>query len=303
MTSPFDPSAFLSRRDVLGAAAGMAALAAATNQPAPAADGPAAPAPAKRSPCRKSINLWAFPYPQKMSLEQCLRLAKDAGFDAVELNYDLESDLSPKHGTADFQKIRKMADAIGIAISGLCSFLFWPYPLTSNDAAKRQRGLELAGKIAECAHDLGVENVLVVPGAVCIPWRTDHEPVPNDVCLKRAREAVGKLLPGAEKLGVKLNMENIFFNGFLMTPQEMNDFVDSFGSEHVKVHFDTGNIMMYQYPEHWIRMLGKRDGGTRRLAVFGKGKAAQRAVARQAGGIFGTLAGTGMGIDPQHMQR
>ena len=258
MTSPFDPSAFLSRRDVLGAAAGMAALAAATNQPAPAADGPAAPAPAKRSPCRKSINLWAFPYPQKMSLEQCLRLAKDAGFDAVELNYDLESDLSPKHGTADFQKIRKMADAIGIAISGLCSFLFWPYPLTSNDAAKRQRGLELAGKIAECTHDLGVENVLVVPGAVCIPWRTDHEPVPNDVCLKRAREAVGKLLPGAEKLGVKLNMENIFFNGFLMTPQEMNDFVDSFGSEHVKVHFDTGNIMMYQYPEHWIRMLGKR---------------------------------------------
>ena len=257
MTSPFDPSAFLSRRDVLGAAAGMAALAAATNQPASAAD-PQAASPAKRSPCRKSINLWAFPYPQKMSLEQCLRLAKDAGFDAVELNYDLESDLSPKHGTADFQKIRRMADTIGIAISGLCSFLFWPYPLTSNDAAKRQRGLELAGKIAECAHDLGVENVLVVPGAVCIPWRTDHEPVPNDVCLKRAREAVGKLLPGAEKLGVKLNMENIFFNGFLMTPQEMNDFVDGFGSEHVKVHFDTGNIMMYQYPEHWIRMLGKR---------------------------------------------
>lgn len=256
MTSPFDPSVFLSRRDVLGAAAGMAALAAATNQPATAAD--AAPAAAKRSPCRKSINLWAFPYPQKMSLEQCLRLAKDAGFDAVELNYDLESDLSPKHGAEDFAKIRKLADSIGIAISGLCSFLFWPYPLTSNDPAKRQRGLELAGKIAACAHDLGVENVLVVPGAVCIPWRTDHEPVPNDVCLKRAREAVGKLLPGAEKLGVKLNMENIFFNGFLMTPQEMNDFVDSFGSEHVKVHFDTGNIMMYQYPEHWIRMLGKR---------------------------------------------
>jgi len=258
MTSPFDPSVFVSRRDVLGATAGMAMLAAATGQAAQTDPTQKPAAVAKRHPFKKSINLWALPYPQKMSLEQCLRLAKDAGFDAVELNYDLESDLSPKHGTADFQKIRTMADTIGIAISGLCSFLFWPYPLTSNDAAKRQRGLELAGKIAECAHDLGVENVLVVPGAVCIPWRTDHEPVPNDVCLKRAREAVGKLLPGAEKLGVKLNMENIFFNGFLMTPQEMNDFVDGFGSEHVKVHFDTGNIMMYQYPEHWIRMLGKR---------------------------------------------
>jgi hexulose-6-phosphate isomerase len=257
MTSPFDPAAFLSRRDVLGAAAGMSMLAAATTQTASATDAQS-PAPARRLPCRKSINLWAFPYPQKMSLEQCLRLAKDAGFDAVELNYDLENDLSPKYAAEHFVKIRTLADTIGIAISGLCSFLFWPYPLTSNDTAKRERGLELAGKIAECAHHLGVENVLVVPGAVCIPWRTDHEPVPNDVCLKRAREAVGKLLPGAEKLGVKLNMENIFFNGFLMTPQEMNDFVDGFGSEHVKVHFDTGNIMMYQYPEHWIRMLGNR---------------------------------------------
>ena len=37
-----------------------------------------------------------------------------------------------------------MADKIGIAISGLCSFLFWPYPLSSNDPAKRNRGIELA---------------------------------------------------------------------------------------------------------------------------------------------------------------
>ena len=54
--------------------------------------------------------------------------------------------------------------------------------------------------IAQAAHDLGVENVLVVPGAVHIPWRTDHEPVPNDVCDRRAREAVGKLAAQAEKL-------------------------------------------------------------------------------------------------------
>jgi hexulose-6-phosphate isomerase len=193
-----------------------------------------------------------------MNLEQCLRLAKDAGFDAVELNYDLESDLSPRHGTAEYVAIRRLAETIGIGISGVCSFLFWPYPLTSNDPEKRARGLELAGRITACAHDLGTENVLVVPGAVCIPWRTDHEPVPNDVCLARAREAVGRLVPDAERLGVKLNMENIFFNGFLMTPQEMADFVDGFGSDHVKVHFDTGNIMMYQYPEHWIRILGPR---------------------------------------------
>ncbi|NBU41730.1 MAG: sugar phosphate isomerase/epimerase, partial [Planctomycetia bacterium] len=261
MTSPFDPSAHLSRRGVLGTAAGAALAATVFERPSGAAppsasqSSPSAPA---AHPCRKSINLWAFPYPQRMNLEQCLRLAKDAGFDAVELNYDLESDLSPRHGTAEYVAIRRLAETIGIGISGVCSFLFWPYPLTSNDPEKRARGLELAGRITACAHDLGTENVLVVPGAVCIPWRTDHEPVPNDVCLARAREAVGRLVPDAERLGVKLNMENIFFNGFLMTPQEMADFVDGFGSDHVKVHFDTGNIMMYQYPEHWIRILGAR---------------------------------------------
>ena len=263
MTSPFDPSAHLSRRGVLGTAAGAALAATVSHRqsgaapPSASQSSPSAPAAAAH-PCRKSINLWAFPYPQRMNLEQCLRLAKDAGFDAVELNYDLESDLSPRHGTAEYVAIRRLAETIGIGISGVCSFLFWPYPLTSNDPEKRARGLELAGRITACAHDLGTENVLVVPGAVCIPWRTDHEPVPNDVCLARAREAVGRLVPDAERLGVKLNMENIFFNGFLMTPQEMADFVDGFGSDHVKVHFDTGNIMMYQYPEHWIRILGAR---------------------------------------------
>lgn len=212
----------------------------------------------KKYEMKKSINLWAFPYPDRMSLRECLQLAKDAGFDGIELNYDLENDLSPKAGPQELKAIRHMADEIGIAISGLCSFLFWPYPLTDNDPAKRARGIELATKMTQAAHELGVENLLVVPGSVHIPWRDDYEPVANDVCDTRAKEAVAKLLPVAEKLGVKLNIENIFFNGYLMTPNEMAEFVDHFSSDHVKVHFDTGNIMMFQFPEHWVSILGDR---------------------------------------------
>ena len=238
------------RRDLM-AAFGATALSGAA---ASAADD----APKKKYPFKKSINLWAFPYPERMNLERCLKLAKDAGFDGIELNYDLDNDLSPKNGTKEFLAIRRTAEKIGIAISGVCSFLFWPYPLSANDPMKRARGLELAGKIAACAADLGTENVLVVPGAVHIPWRTDHEPVPNDVCDRRAKDAIKALLKQAEKLKVCLNIENIFFNGYLMTPMEMNDFVDGFQSERVRVHFDTGNIMMYQFPEHWIAQLGKR---------------------------------------------
>jgi hexulose-6-phosphate isomerase len=207
---------------------------------------------------RKSINLWAFPYPQRMNLRECLQLAKNAGFDGIELNYDLENDLSPKSDTRQYTAIRRMAEEIGIAISGVCSFLFWPFPLTSNDPAERSRGLELAALMTRAAHDLGTDNLLVVPGAVHMPWRADHDPTPNNICDQRARAAIKQLLPEAESLGVHLNIENIFFNGYLMTPAEMIEFVDSFQSEFVRVHFDTGNIMLFQFPEHWIELLGTR---------------------------------------------
>lgn len=252
-----DQPAPLGRREMLARSAALGATFLAAPD-SPAADAPAKAAPRKRYAMKKSINLWAFPYPERMNLETCLRLAKEAGFDGVELNYDLDNDLSPKAGPKELAGVRRLCEKVGIAVSGLCSFLFWPYPLTSNDAAKRRRGLELAGKMTEAAHALGTENLLVVPGAVHIPWRTDHEPVPNDVCDRRAREAIGKLLPQAEKLKVSLNIENIFFNGYLMTPAEMTAFVDGFKSDRVRVHFDTGNIMLFQFPEHWIRQLGKR---------------------------------------------
>ena len=187
------PFGALSRREVMatalavGPTAALASLAGAQDR----APEPRPQASALRgSPIvynmKKSINQWAFPYPDRMTLEECLLLAKRAGYDGIELNYDLENDLSPKSGAKEYRSIRRMAEAIGIQISGLCSFLFWPYPLTSNDPAKRQRGLELAGLMTQAAHELGVANLLVVPGAVHIPWRTDHEPVPNDVCDQRA---------------------------------------------------------------------------------------------------------------------
>ena len=214
--------------------------------------------PRRRYEMKKSINLWAFPYPDKWSLKECLELAKDAGFDGVELNLALEGEFSAESPAEEIVEIRRLAERTGIAISGVCSFLFWPYPLTHNDPARRDKSFELALKMIEAARLLGTENLLVVPGAVYAGWVEGFDPVPNDVCEQRAREAIGKLLPVAEKAGVLLNIENIFVNGFLFSPQEMLAFVDSFASPSVQIHFDTGNIMQYQFPEEWVRILGKR---------------------------------------------
>ena len=255
----------LSRRELLAytAAFGSAfvaaqGLAADTSSAASPAPQPSAKAPSKRYDMKKSINLWALPYPQKMSLKECFQLCKDAGFDGVEVNYALEGDLSPEASEDDLRAIGQFAQKIGLAISGVCSFLFWPYSLTHEDPKRRERGLELAADMIRVARLLGTQNLLVVPGAVYVPWIENDPPVPFEVCDRRAKEAMRKLVPLAEKAGVYLNIENIFVNAFLHTPEEMNAFVDSFQSDHVRVHFDTGNIMLYHFPEHWIPLLGKR---------------------------------------------
>lgn len=259
----------LSRREILAysAAFGSAFLAA---QGIAAADdtkskkeekpkeAPAAKVPGKKYDMKKSINLWALPYPQKMTLKECFQLCKDAGFEGVEVNYALEGDLCPETTPDQIKAIGDMARKIGIEISGVCSFLFWPYAFTHEDPERRKKGLELAEQMIKAARLLGTDNLLVVPGSVYAPWIPDEPPVPHDVALQRATDGVKSLIPSAKKHGVSLNMENIFANGFLHSPQEMNQFVDSFGSEQVKIHFDTGNIMQYHFPEHWIPICGKR---------------------------------------------
>lgn len=241
-------AAFMGRQGLAGEAA----------EPAPAGSTAAVPPPTRQYDMKKSINLWAFPYPDRLSLKECFQLAKDAGFDGVEVNFNLEGELSAESSEAEIRAIGELARQVGIAISGLCSFLFWPYSLTHNDPARRAQGLDLARQMIQAARLLGTENLLVVPGAVYVPWLEDVEPVPNDVCDQRAKQAIRQLLPAAEQAGVFLNIENIFASGYLFSPQEIVAFVDSFASPHVQVHFDTGNIMQYQFPEHWIPLLGKR---------------------------------------------
>jgi L-ribulose-5-phosphate 3-epimerase len=213
---------------------------------------------AKRYDMKKSINLWALPYPAKMPLRRCFQLCKDAGFDGVEVNYALDGDLSPEASESHIRNCGKMARDLGLQISGVCSFLFWPYSLTHEDPERRKKGLDLAVRMVHAARLLETDNLLIVPGATYVPWLADLPPVPHDVCEQRAIGAMRHLIPEAEKADVYLNVENIFTNGFLHSPQEMNRFVDGFGSARVRIHFDTGNIMQYHFPEHWIPLLGRR---------------------------------------------
>ncbi len=89
-----------------------------------------------------------------------------------------------------------------------------------------------------------------------------------------------------------LKTENIFVGGNLMTSGEMNAFVDSFRNDHVPVHFDTGNIMFFQFPQDCIPQLGKRKPR----------EALALRHANQASAAFLTILMPHRGTDPPRIQ-
>ncbi len=194
------------------------------------------------------INRWTMP--GDWSFERCLKAAKEAGFDSIEFNMAEDGVLGFEAKEAEVRQIAEMAERIGVELSSLSTGLGWQYPLTSPDPAVREKGLEAVRKQLQIASWLGVDAILVVPGLVT-------EETPYDQAYERAQEALRQLLPDAERLGVKIGVENVW-NKFLLSPLEMRQFIDELGSPYVGAYFDAGNVLVMGFPDQWIRILGKR---------------------------------------------
>lgn len=65
--------------------------------------------------------------------------------------------------------------------------------------------------------------------------------------------------PYGEKQGIKILIENVWAS-FLISPLDMQRFVDEIAHPWVGVHYDVGNVMRWGVAEHWIQVLGKRIG-------------------------------------------
>lgn len=206
----------------------------------------------------KSITLRAFPPGEQ--LERCLEIVRDAGFDAVEINLEPTWIYSLESSDADIARLAARIAASDVKVSAVYSRQQWSYPLTSADPAKAAQGRAIIRRLVVCAELLGSDAVLVVPGAVDNGlFATSREVVSYDAAYDRARDALSEL---AAELGrgahrSMLCVENVW-NKFLLSPLEMRRFIDEIGSPSVGVYFDVGNILLYGFPEQWIRILGAR---------------------------------------------
>ncbi len=202
---------------------------------------------------KKGISIWSF---GEKSVKESLKLAKDAGFDGVELALDATGDVSLESTKEDILAIKAYGEELGLEFYSVASGLYWTYNYTSADPENVKKAKDVTKKQLEVASWLGCDTILVVPGAVEVSF-DPGEIVEYDVAYERALAALKELAPYAEELKVSIGIENVW-NRFLLSPVEMAEFIDKVGSDYVGSYFDVGNVLYIGYPEHWIKALGKR---------------------------------------------
>ena len=203
---------------------------------------------------KKGINVWSFPV---QSLEETFKMAKDAGFDGVELALFEEGELDLNTTEEGMLKIKAMADKYGIELYSVATELLWYYWLNDEDEEKRNKAKAIVRKMIDCASVMGCDTVLVVPGVVGAEWAIADKKMDYELCWERSLEAIKELSKYAEEKKIYMAIENVG-NKFLLSPMEMRSFIDAVGSEYVGAYLDVGNLLYDGYPEMWIKTLGKR---------------------------------------------
>ena len=203
------------------------------------------------------INYWTIGgFENAKPIPQALAEAKKMGFEGMELAFS-GGRFGPATTEAQCKAIRKAARGLGMKIETLASGAYWGMSLSDPRASVRKNAVAFTKKYLQAAKWVGAKVVLVVPGAVAVPWDPSQRVVPYADAWKNATASLRQVLPAAKKLGVTIGLENVW-NWFLADPIAMKTFVDQFKSSRLGCYFDVGNVAINGYPEHWIEILGRR---------------------------------------------
>jgi len=198
------------------------------------------PAAGARLPIRKAVEFDMLP--KELSFTDRFRMARDAGFEEIEC-----PTMTDERAAED---AKKAADTAGLRIHSVMNQSHWQYPLSSADPEVVAKCVEGMKTSLRNAHLWGADTVLLVPAVV--NSTTTYRDAWN-----RSQEQIRRLLPMAEELKVIIGIEEVW-NKFLLSPLEFAQYIDEFRSPWIRAYFDVGNVVMFGYPQDWIRTLGAR---------------------------------------------
>ena len=193
-----------------------------------------------RLPIKKAVEFEMLP--NSMSIADRFQLARDVGFEQIECP------TMPDEREAE--EAKKAAEKSGLRIHSVMNMAHWDYPLSSADPAVVAQSVKGMETSLRNAHFWGADTVLLVP-AVVNAQTSYHE------AWVRSQEQIRKLIPMAQDLKVIIGIEEVW-NKFLLSPLEFARYIDEFSSPWIRAYFDVGNVVIFGYPQDWIRTLGKR---------------------------------------------
>ena len=213
---------------------------------------------AENTKCRKpnpiavsTYSYWRYRDDSKLTIEQCVDLAADTGFDAVEILHVQMEDESP----AMLQRIKQRAFRQGLDLCGLSTHQTFVSP----DPEVRKENVEHTIRCIELAYALGIPTIRVNTGR----WGTSGdfdtlmankgiEPVlegyTDEDGFAWVREGLEKCLPAAEKCGVVMGLENHW--GLGRTAKGVLRVLREVPSPWLKATLDTGNFLEDQYAQY-----------------------------------------------------
>ena len=197
-----------------------------------------------------TYSFWQFKNESLRSIENCIDLAADMGFDDVEILHRQMEDESNGY----LQKLKQRAFRHGIDLCGFSTHQTFVSP----DKEVRQKNVEHTIHCIELAYRLGIPTIRVNTGR----WGTSKdfdelmankgiEPrlpgVSDDTGYGWVIDGLTQCLAKAEECGVVLGLENHW--GLGRTAAGVNRVVDAIKSPWLQITLDTGNFLEDMYEQ------------------------------------------------------
>ena len=198
-----------------------------------------------------TYSYWRYRPDTKLTIEECIELAGEAGFDAVEVLHVQMEDQSNK----TLQRIKQKAFRLGLDLCGLSTHQTFVSP----DPKVRKKNIQHTIECIELAYAMGIPTIRVNTGR----WGTSKnfdelmanrgieprlEGYTDDEGFEWVIDSLEKCLPAAERCGVVLGLENHW--GLGRTAAGVLRVINAIDSPWLRATLDTGNFLEDQYSQY-----------------------------------------------------
>ncbi|HMP79523.1 MAG TPA: sugar phosphate isomerase/epimerase family protein [Pirellulaceae bacterium] len=217
-----------------------------------------------------TYSFWRFREDSKLTIEDCIEMAYEMGFDGVEILLMQMQDQS----NAALQKIKQKAFTLGLDLCGFSTHQGFVSP----SAEIREENVKLTIHQIELAYQLGIPTMRVNTGR----WGTSKnfdelmanrgieprlEGYTDDEAFDWVISSLEKCVPVAERCGVTLGLENHW--GLGRTAEGVMRIVNAIDSPWLQVTLDTGNF--FDNPYEQFEMMAPKTVLVQAKTYFGGG--------------------------------